>query len=1069
MTPDKYFDKIYILNLKTETKRWNLVENLLKKHNITNYVRFEAINGYTEQNLNEWKQYSQKPFDDREKQLGRKKIGSPGVWGNLKSLIAILQDFKKKKYKKILFMEDDILLHKNFNEKFSGAVKEIPQNWILLYLGANDPTIGVKNNKIPIIKNTYYHPHKNLMGGFAVAINECIIDELLKECQKFNWPFDSGPLPYILNKYPSKCLVLYPNLIVADLSQSCIRENLDDSKVRSLKLGWNLNDYDQVIYPLRSKMKPVTKKCLYIYYSSPALIKYCLAIQNQDVISRCIKSQFENFGSINIVDYQLYDLSEIETIVIDALSIIRWDDKHPIYSFLSELDKIEKLQNRVINKYFLFHDLHEKTFDCSIKPDLTKPVLPSHKGGKGVLYLYNFCKKYNITNLITLYRCQEFINIVNVFGYDNYKYYEITHHVDDYYFKKLEKNKINDIIMYGETLPSVYPLRYRIKNIVTTQFTKIDIPGRNPVTRQLVSINADLSKRINNAWIGISTMSNFSYCVNKYFEIGSCGTCVAGNFNSQTLEIFRDNIIYLSHDMSDQEIFERLNFYLSNKKYIFQKINNYDEIEKNYTYKNFAKKIYSITQGNKQAQFKKINKFLIVTLVRNDLSAINEMHTRELFYTYKNFNDIFDVIDIRDYEAKNNNYEVTILDQFSMFAYLKSIANYSEFCKKFVGTKNLVLFSSDLHFVSIFPGTEFSPTTLNLEHLNDYTHLFEMFKELNIFNMIGYYDCPELHYVNNNSSVRTYIVNYHINPKIYRDYNLPKIYDVVFYGSINNDVYPFQFRLENLLKKSGFNVKFIEHKYSYDLEICGENLAKIINQSWLSVATTSNFDYLIGKYFEISACNTVVLGNMNNQGQLIWNENYIHINDEMSDSQILEIIKNALSNKPKLMAMAKRMSQVIHSQHTLNDQKIKLFEICHAISSNKTSNYQFNRYKFNHLSDNLIQLERFKRVGSNSDNLFKINKNKLEMGGNVSIFAPVNLQSGKYILIYTINHNQIKYIFNPRKKNSSIIPNNYLYECSKNSCTVYNKFEIFQNDEYHMCFSNTTKNEISNISLYLSN
>ena len=94
MTPNEYFDKIYVLNMKTETKRWDLIESLLKKQNISNYVRFDAINGYTDRNFNEWKQYSKIPFDDREKQLGRKKIGSPGVWGNLKS-------YKHNEYKSV--------------------------------------------------------------------------------------------------------------------------------------------------------------------------------------------------------------------------------------------------------------------------------------------------------------------------------------------------------------------------------------------------------------------------------------------------------------------------------------------------------------------------------------------------------------------------------------------------------------------------------------------------------------------------------------------------------------------------------------------------------------------------------------------------------------------------------------------------------------------------------------------------------------------------------------------------------------------------------------------------------
>src|SRR5436305_13106294 len=74
----------------------------------------------------------------------------------------------------------------------------------------------------------------------------------------------------------------------------------------------------------------------------------------------------------------------------------------------------------------------------------------------------------------------------------------------------------------------------------------------------------------------------------------------------------------------------------------------------------------------------------------------------------------------------------------------------------------------------------------------------------------------------------------------FRDYGLPKVYDVLLYGVLEPDIYPFRTRLFKLLPTiSGLRVRQIEHPGYYSTgestaneAVTGVQLAQILNQSW---------------------------------------------------------------------------------------------------------------------------------------------------------------------------------------------------------------------------------------------
>ena len=330
-------------------------------------------------------------------------------------------------------------------------------------------------------------------------------------------------------------------------------------------------------------------------------------------------------------------------------------------------------------------------------------------------------------------------------------------------------------------------------------------------------------------------------------------------------------------------------------------------------------------------------RFALVTTVHPSKS--DKYFARHVFRTYQGFDRLFRIIDIRDYRAGKNRAEVTILDRFALFmALYYERMPYETVLKRLTGTKNLVFMTSDLHYWSIFP--DLITSDLVRDDLrpdsNKYDRLFDLFRRLDIRHLIVSYDCPELRQIKSlRPDLKTHVINLHVDTNIFKDYGLSKTYDVIIYGRTLSTAYSFRQRMAQLLIESGrFRVLKIElDQELYDEEHCGAGLARKINQSWLGLATVSTFDYLVGRYFEIPACRSVVLGDMNDQGRAIFGSRYVHVDEQMTDAQILSVVESALANREWLQEQADYMYWVMHTQYTMAENERKLFQVATKIAS----------------------------------------------------------------------------------------------------------------------------------------
>ena len=168
MTINNYFSEIYCINLDRRTDRWEECKIEFEKHNL-NVKRYSAFDG---KNL---------PIIDGL---------TPGNVGAIYSHRALLEYAKNNKFNNILILEDDVQFHENLKELFDLYIKELPEDWDILFFGANhsenniwmrEPLIKISDHVCKIIKSYANH---------CYVVNETAYDLLINSLSKKNKPND---------------------------------------------------------------------------------------------------------------------------------------------------------------------------------------------------------------------------------------------------------------------------------------------------------------------------------------------------------------------------------------------------------------------------------------------------------------------------------------------------------------------------------------------------------------------------------------------------------------------------------------------------------------------------------------------------------------------------------------------------------------------------------------------------------------------------------------------------------------------------------------------------------------
>lgn len=193
MNTNRYFDKVYLVNLDRRTDRMERMKARLNALAIR-YTRVSAVDG--------------------------KEIGTTGNKALIQTNINIFREATNNGYKRILVLEDDCLFNKDFISLFSNHVKKVPV-YDIWYLGAIVPN----PDKFKYITQDHFTDIHCIYGTHAVAYNAEYLEKLIKQLEEKN----HLPIDCIISEIPEKeCrkwASITPMLCVQDLSESDIAES----------------------------------------------------------------------------------------------------------------------------------------------------------------------------------------------------------------------------------------------------------------------------------------------------------------------------------------------------------------------------------------------------------------------------------------------------------------------------------------------------------------------------------------------------------------------------------------------------------------------------------------------------------------------------------------------------------------------------------------------------------------------------------------------------------------------------------------------------------------------------
>jgi glycosyltransferase involved in cell wall biosynthesis len=195
-----------------------------------------------------------------------------GAYGYILTWESIIREAIRKKQRRVLILDDDAIFAKDFDHRFQTWYQTLfvktqthkakaPK---IILLGASQHGFG--SVQIDLALN-YYHP-KHTDGSFAVILDHSIFSELLSLLKTHQKVVDSQCLRELYRKYTKSCYVVYPNLVIADLTSSDIREPRSQTEM-ALKFRWgDLNLYHDYRLPLVSIIIPC--------YQAEKTIERCL-------------------------------------------------------------------------------------------------------------------------------------------------------------------------------------------------------------------------------------------------------------------------------------------------------------------------------------------------------------------------------------------------------------------------------------------------------------------------------------------------------------------------------------------------------------------------------------------------------------------------------------------------------------------------------------------------------------------------------------------------------------------------------------------------------------------------
>ncbi len=153
MTIDDAFPSKICINLDRRPERWERVQVRFAEHGISGVRRFPALDGNELEIPSHWRH-------------------TAGAYGCLRSHTEAIEEARRLGVPSILIFEDDVVFHRDLRQKFAAGMRELPDDWDMLYFGALH-----KDEPVPFSEHLCRLTRSN--STYAYAIRSTVFDAFI--------------------------------------------------------------------------------------------------------------------------------------------------------------------------------------------------------------------------------------------------------------------------------------------------------------------------------------------------------------------------------------------------------------------------------------------------------------------------------------------------------------------------------------------------------------------------------------------------------------------------------------------------------------------------------------------------------------------------------------------------------------------------------------------------------------------------------------------------------------------------------------------------------------------------
>lgn len=213
---DDYFNKILIINLDESVDRWNNITEVLKKANVNNYERIQAIRLPTLDGISP-SRYGRLVSPLQQHEYYRRGITSANM-----SHVKCITTAKERNYNNVLILEDDANIREDANKLFEKIIPQLEvTGWDMLYLGSNNQP---KENIISVTENLV--KGQNLLACHAYAVKNNLFQKIITEGLEYGSELDNYYKFCIQSNF--KCLCTKPKLFWQNDGESITAQKFTD-------------------------------------------------------------------------------------------------------------------------------------------------------------------------------------------------------------------------------------------------------------------------------------------------------------------------------------------------------------------------------------------------------------------------------------------------------------------------------------------------------------------------------------------------------------------------------------------------------------------------------------------------------------------------------------------------------------------------------------------------------------------------------------------------------------------------------------------------------------------------